>query len=329
VSIRGEKIKSFAKNLGFSFCGIAKAEPLTGQKAYNEDFIRRKLHEPFKYLETNLAKRLDPSKIMPDVKSVIAVLLNYYPDKIIPEEDNFIISKYAYGRDYHVVVKKKIDELIEFISSKHLPSPPMTASPPTPLLLERGEIGGSVKALGFVDSGSVMEKVWAQRCGVGWQGKNTILINKHAGSFFFIGIILTNLELEPDEPVGDHCGACNKCREACPTGALDQPYQLTISKCIAYHTIESKHPIPAEFKGKFNDRIFGCDICQDVCPYNRISKPSGDPNRTPHPDLLRMRKHDWLSLTEDQFKLLFNGTPVFRTGYKRFMENITFMDQGD
>jgi epoxyqueuosine reductase len=321
VSIRGEKIKSFAKNLGFSFCGIAKAEPLTGQKAYNEDFIRRKLHEPFKYLETNLAKRLDPSKIMPDVKSVIAVLLNYYPDTIIPEEDNFIISKYAYGRDYHVVVKKKIDELIEFISSKNLPSPEGEPACRT----GRGPGVRLAKALGFVDSGSVMEKTCAQQCGVGWQGKNTLLINKHAGSFFFIGIILTNLELEPDEPELDHCGTCNKCREACPVGALEQPYRLTISRCIAYHTIESKQPVPEELKGKFHDRIFGCDICQDVCPYNRFSKPSGDPTRTPQSDLLRMRKQDWLSLTEAKFNVVFKGTPVFRTGYIRLMENIRFV----
>jgi epoxyqueuosine reductase len=262
---------------------------------------------------------------MPDARSVIAVLLNYYPDKIIPEEDNFIISKYAYGSDYYVVVKNKINELIDFIISQDLPSPSMTASPPTPLLQERGAKVTSAKALGFVDSGSVMEKVWAQRCGVGWQGKNTLLINKSAGSFFFIGIILTNLELEPDEPEGDHCGACNKCREACPTGALEQPYQLTISKCISYHTIESKHTIPAEFKGKFNDRIFGCDICQDVCPYNRFSKPSLDPSRTPHPAFLQMRKKDWLSLTEEQFNILFTGTPAYRTGYRRLMENILFV----
>ena len=325
MHICGEKIKAKAMEAGFDFCGIAKAETLANHKEYNEEFIRSKLHHPFTYLEKNLEKRLNPFKIMPDVKSVLAVLLNYYPDKIIPEEDNFIISKYAYGSDYYVVLKKKLDDLIKFIASTNFPSPggePVCRT-------GRGSGVRPVKAMGFVDSGSVMEKVWAQKCSVGWQGKNTLLINKNAGSFFFIGIILTNLELEPDEPESDHCGACNKCREACPTGALDQPYQLTISKCIAYHTIESKHPIPAEFKGKFNDRIFGCDICQDVCPYNRISKPSGDPNRTPHPDLLRMRKHDWLSLTEDQFKLLFNGTPVFRTGYKRFMENITFMDQGD
>ena len=318
MPLRGEKIKTFAKKLGFSFCGITKAEPLSGYKDYNEDFIRKKLHLPFTYLENNLEKRLDPSKILPDVKSVIAVLLNYYPDKIIPEEDNFIISKYTYGSDYYTVVKKKMDELIEFITSKHLP------------FLE-GEGSGVrlVKAVGFVDSGSVMEKVWAQRCGVGWQGKNTILINKHAGSFFFIGIILTNLELEPDEPELDHCGTCNKCREACPVGALEQPYRLTISRCIAYHTIESKQPVPEELKGKFRDRIFGCDICQDVCPYNRFSKPSGDPTRTPQSDLLRMRKQDWLSLTEEKFNVVFKGTPVFRTGYIRLMENIRFVAESD
>jgi epoxyqueuosine reductase len=256
---------------------------------------------------------------MPDAKSVIAVLLNYYPEQVIPEEDNFVISKYAYGSDYQKVVKKKLKELAAFLIS-----PPTSetgnTSPPTPLPEERG-----VKNLYFVDSGPVPEKVWAQRCGIGWQGKNTLLINKSSGSFFFIGIILTTLEIEPDEPETDHCGSCDKCVKACPTGALNDPYRLDISRCISYHTIESKLPIPDEFRGKFRDRIFGCDICQDACPYNRFSKPSGDPSRTPHPDLLNMRKRKWHSLTEGQFNELFRGTPVFRTGYKRLIDNISFV----
>jgi epoxyqueuosine reductase len=316
VSIRGEKIKSLATQSGFSFCGIAKAEPLEDHRSYNEGFIRQKRHQTFSYLETNLSKRINPLEIMPDARSVIAVLLNYFPGKLIPEEDNFIISKYSYGNDYYKVVKKKLNEIGKFITS-----------PPDSLLEERGEVRKGIKALCFVDSGSVLEKVWAQKCGVGWQGKNTLLINKTAGSFFFIGIILTNLEIEPDDPETDHCGSCNKCAMACPTGALDQPYCLNISKCISFHTIENKNPIPDEFRGKFRDRIFGCDICQDVCPYNRFSTPSGDPSRNPKPDLLKMKKKEWLSLTEDQFTGLFKGTPVFRTGYRRLMENISFMIQ--
>jgi len=303
VPICGEIIKSQAEQLGFSFCGIAQAEPLINHRDYNEAFIRKKLHQTFTYIETNLEKRLDPNKIMTDVRSVIALLLNYSPDKIIPEEDNFIISRYAYGKDFYPVVKKKLKELIRFMKQEY----------------------GELKAQPFVDSGLVLEKVWAQRCGVGWQGKNTLLINKNAGSFFFIGIILTNLELEPDQPETDQCRICEKCVKACPTRALDQPYQLNISKCISYHTIENKFPIPAEFRGKFHDRIFGCDICQDVCPYNHFTRPSTDPTRSPCNDLLQMKKADWLSLTEEKFCDLFKGTPVFRTGYVRFMENIRFV----
>jgi epoxyqueuosine reductase len=302
VSISSEKIKSHAGQLGFSFCGIARAEPLTSHREYNEEFIRKKLHQSFTYLETNLGKRLDPLQIMTDARSVIAVLLNYFPVKIIPEKDNFIISKYAYGEDYYPVVKKKMNELIRFMKHEY----------------------GEMKAQLFVDSGSVLEKVWAQRCGVGWQGKNTLLINKKAGSFFFIGIILTNVDLDPDQPETDQCRRCEKCVKACPTGALDQPYRLNISKCISYHTIENDQPVPKELKGKFHDRIFGCDICQDVCPYNRLSQPSDDPTRLPRNELFMMKKPGWLSLTEDQFNDMFKGTPVYRTGYRRLMENIRF-----
>jgi epoxyqueuosine reductase len=305
VSVSGEKIKAHAKQLGFSFCGIAKAEPLTEHRGYNEEFIREKRHQSFAYLAANLEKRLDPLRILPDARSVIAVLLNYFPDKIIPEEDNFIISKYAYGSDYYVAVKKKIDELILYLKQEY----------------------GELQMLPFVDSGSMLEKVWAQKCGVGWQGKNTLLINKNAGSFFFIGIILTDLELDPDPQETDHCGSCDKCVKACPTGALDKPYQLNISKCISYHTIENKQPIPEEFLGKFDDRIFGCDICQDACPYNRFSGPSCDPTRTPREELLQMKKQDWIALTEERFSDLFKGTPVYRTGYNRFMENIRFIEK--
>jgi epoxyqueuosine reductase len=301
VSILGEIIKAKAKESGFDFCGIAKAEPLTNHKEYNEDFVRKKLHLPFSYLENNLEKRLDPGKIMPDVRSVIAVLLNYYPDRLIPKEDNFIISKYAYGKDYHPIMKKT-QELIQFMEHEY----------------------GNIQTKAFVDSGSVLEKVWAQRCGIGWQGKNTLLINRNAGSFFFIGIILTNLDLEPDQPETDHCGSCNKCIKACPTGAIEKPYQLSISKCIAYQTIENKGPIPETLKGKFNNRIFGCDICQDICPFNKSAKPSKEPGFSPSEALTQMRKNNWLHLTQEQFDELFSDSSISRTGYQRLMKNIRF-----
>jgi epoxyqueuosine reductase len=302
MSISSEKIKAHAAQLGFSFCGTAKAEPLAEHRHYYEEFIRKKLHLSFSYLETNLEKRLDPGKIMPDVHSVIAVLLNYYPDQIIPEDDNFIISKYSYGTDYHLIMRRT-DEIIQFMKHEY----------------------GEIKAQAFVDSGAVLEKVWAQRCGVGWQGKNTLLINKNAGSFFFIGIILTNLELQPDDPEPDLCGNCDKCVKACPTGALDKPYQLDISRCIAYHTIENKKPIPHELSGKFRDRIFGCDICQDACPYNKFARPSKEPGFKTPEALMRMTKKEWMNLTEVQFGELFKDHSVLRTGYRQFMRNIRFV----
>jgi epoxyqueuosine reductase len=302
VSISRKIIKSRAKEIGFDFCGIAPVKPLIEHRQFYTEFIKNKRHLSFSYLETNLEKRLDPRLILEDAKSVIAVLLNYYPPEVIPEEDNFIIAKYAYGKDYHIILKKKVAGLIHFITAEY----------------------PDLKAKSFIDSGPVMEKAWAQLAGLGWQGKNTLLINKNSGSFFFIGIILTNLELDPDQPEKDHCGECMSCINACPTEALSRPYQLDISRCISYHTIESKNEIPEALKDKIRDRIYGCDICQDVCPYNRFSRPAIDSARTPHTDLLQMRKKDWLSLTEEQFNNLFIGTPVYRTGYRRLMENIRF-----
>ena len=295
-----EIIKAGAKESGFDFCGIAKAEPLEEHRGYYTEFIRQQRHLSFKYLETNLEKRLNPALIMPEVKSVITLLVNYYPENIIPEEDNFVISKYAYGKDYQTLIKKKINEMI------------------VKLKTEMGEFKSKV----FVDSGAVLEKVWAQRCGVGWQGKNSLLINKTAGSFFFIGIIFTDLEIEPNLSEEDHCGSCTKCQDACPTGALSDPYRLDISRCISYHTIENKNEIPEEFHDKFRNRIFGCDICQDVCPYNKFSFPHHEPVFMPSELLKDMTREDWLNLTESQFEQIFSGSPIHRTGYLKILSMI-------
>jgi epoxyqueuosine reductase len=297
------EIKTAALKLGFSFCGIALAEPLENKREYYSAFIKENRHGIFQYLETNLEKRLDPGLILEDAKSVIAVLLNYYPPEIFSEEDNFIIAKYAYGKDYHAVLKNKMNDLIRFLNAEY----------------------PGLKAKSFVDSGPVMEKTWAQQAGLGWQGKNTLLINKNSGSFYFIGIIITNLDLDPDQPETDHCGECRRCVEACPTEALSHPYQLDISRCISYHTIENKNGIPEEFKEKLHDRIYGCDICQDVCPYNKFASPPHESDFLPSAKLKMMRKKDWLSLTEEQFNTLFIGTPVYRTGYRRLKENIRFV----
>ena len=303
MTISSEIVIAKAKESGFDFCGIAKAEPLEDHRKFYTEFIRNKRHLSFKYLETNLEKRLDLRNLMVDVRSVITLLVNYYPEKIIPEENNFIISKYAYSNDYPPIIKKRMNELIRFMKQEN----------------------EEVKVLPFVDSGQVLEKIWAQRCGTGWQGKNSLLINKTRGSFFFIAIIITNLELEPDQPEQDHCGNCRKCQDACPTGALNQAYHLDISRCISYQTIENKNEIPEELKDKFHDRIYGCDICQDVCPYNSLAVPHQVPEFVTSKMLMKMRKSDWLNLTEDQFNDLFHRSPVLRTGYHKLMSTIRML----
>ena len=294
------EIKSEALKLGFSFCGIAMAEPLEKQREFYTDFIRQKRHGQFHYLETNLEKRLDPKLLLPEAKSVIALLLNYYPPELIPEKDNYIIAKYAYGKYYPPVLKEKMTDLIHFIKDEY----------------------PGLKARSFVDSGPVMEKTWAQQSGLGWQGKNTLLINKCSGSFFFIGIILTNLELDPDPPEKDHCGECMRCIHACPTGALSQPYQLDISHCISFMTIEKKIGIPEDLKDKFRDRIYGCDICQDVCPFNSFAKPHHEPAFLPSEKLTGMRKKDWEGLSAEDFDQLFKDSAVERRGYDNLISSI-------
>ena len=295
-----EQIREEALRLGFSFCGFARNESLETLRPFHTAFIQRKGHAELGYLEANLEKRLNPELLLKGAKSVIALLLNYYPEQIIPEADNFIIAKYAYGRDYHLSIHERLEKLIVHMKS----------------------IAGGNSARAFVDSGPVLEKVWAQKCGLGWQGKNTLIINNSAGSFFFIGIILTNLEIEPDAPETNHCGKCVKCVNACPTGALDMPYQLDLRRCISYMTIENKGDIPDELTGKFHDRIYGCDICQDACPYNCYAPPHSVYEFIPSESLMRYRKKDWQSLTEHDFDRIFAGSPIKRIGYQKLMRNI-------
>lgn len=291
-----ESIKTEALRLGFSSCGMTYNDSLEALRPYYEDFIRRQGHAGMGYLETFLEKRMHPELVLEGTKSVIALSVNYFPPEIIPEADNFILSKYAYGADYHTVVRDRLRELVNFM--KHA--------------------GGNIRVKAFVDSGPVLEKAWAQKCGIGWQGKNTLIINKSAGSFFFIGIILTDLELEPDVPETDRCGTCNNCITACPTGALRTPYQLDIPRCISYLTIEMREEIPVGLKTKLNNRIYGCDICQDVCPYNRFARPHQTPEFLPSQTLVNMRKRDWIAMTERDFDGLFAGSAVKRLGYQRF-----------
>ena len=295
-----ELIRDEALRIGFSFCGFAKNDSLEELRPFYTEFIRRQGHAGLKYLETHLEKRMHPELLLEGTKSVIAVLLNYYPPEIIPEDDNFIISKYAYGADYHQVMRVRMNELVDFIKISC----------------------GSHQTKAFVDSGAVLEKAWAQKCGVGWQGKNTLIINKTGGSFYFIGIILTDQALEPDLSETDHCGTCNNCMTTCPAKALDTPFQLNISRCISYLTIENKEGIPADLKNTLNNRIYGCDICQDVCPYNRFAIPHAISEFLPAKSLAQMRKNDWLNLTEPDFNRIFAGSPVKRLGYTRFRGNL-------
>ncbi len=227
-------------------------------------------------------------------------MMNYYPQEIIPEEDNYVISKYAYGKDDHIVVKERVEKLAFFITESFKPS--------------------LVKS--FFDSGPVSEKIWAQRCGVGWQGKNTLIINRKGGSFYHIGIILTDLNLYPDEPETDRCGSCDKCINACPTGALNSPYQLEIARCISYQTIENRGEIPQEIKGNLRDRIFGCDICQDVCPFNRFAKPTKEKHFLPSPELTALRKKEWREMGEETFNRIFRDSGIIRTGYQTVKRNM-------
>lgn len=293
-------IRAKALSLGFSHCGFAEPNfPEVIKDRYHQ-FVDEHRYAHLSYLRRYEPERMNPELLLPGVKTVIALVLNYYPVEILPEEDNFIISKYAYGKDHHLMLKERLSAFRSFLA----------------------EAFPGCSSRSFYDSGPVMEKLWARRCGIGWQGKNTVIITRDGGSFFFIGVVLTDLEVKPDIPGADHCGTCEKCLRACPTGALEKPYQLTISRCISYHTIENRGGIPEEMQGKFRDRIFGCDICQDVCPFNRFAKPHREPDFLPAPELVQWRKKDWLALQEVVFNRLFANSAVLRTGYRTFIRNM-------
>ena len=296
-------IKTEAKRLGFLSCGISKAEFLENEAPRLEKWLNNNMHGEMQYMENHFDKRLDPTKLVEGSKSVISLLLNYYPaqeqtDKIAPK-----ISKYAYGKDYHFVIKEKLKDLMDFIQE------------------EIGDVHGRA----FVDSAPVLDKAWAARSGLGWIGKNSNLLTQQVGSFYFIAELIVDLELEYDSPVTDHCGSCTACLDACPTKAIVQPYVVDGSKCISYFTIELKDNIPAGFKGKFDNWMFGCDICQDVCPWNRFSKPHREPLFDPHPELLEMTLKDWEEITEDVFRKVFKNSAVKRTKFSGLKRNINFL----
>ena len=296
-------IKTEAKKLGFLSCGISKAEFLEDEAPRLERWLKDGKHGKMAYMENHFDKRLDPRLLVPDAKSIISLLFNYYTP--LNQLDGAPkISKYAYGKDYHHVIKDKLKQLFQIINNKI------------------GEVSGRV----FVDSAPVMEKSWAVRSGLGWQGKNTNLISKKAGSFFFIAELIVDLELEYDTPVTDHCGTCTACIDACPTEALT-PYHIDASKCISYLTIELKDQIPTAFKNKMDDWAFGCDICQDVCPWNRFSKQHNEPLFSPNSEVINYTQKNWEEITQETFNIIFKNSAIKRTGFKGFKRNISFLKE--
>ncbi|MET7029718.1 tRNA epoxyqueuosine(34) reductase QueG [Sediminicola luteus] len=295
-------IKAEAKRLGFLSCGISKAEFLEEEAPRLEQWLSKNMHGEMGYMENHFDKRLDPRLLVDGAKSVISLLLNYYP-QVEQNDDSYKLSKYAYGQDYHHVIKTKLKLLQEFITQ------------------EIGEVNGRA----FVDSAPVLDKAWAAKSGLGWIGKHSNLLTQQVGSFYFIAELIVDLDLEYDSRVTDHCGTCTACLDACPTQAIVEPYVVDGSKCISYLTIELKNQIPSDFRGKMDDWMFGCDVCQDVCPWNRFSKSHNEPLFNPHPDLLSMTKKDWEEITEDVFKKVFQKSAVKRTKFSGLSRNIDFL----
>jgi epoxyqueuosine reductase len=298
-------IKTEAKRLGFLSCGISKAQFLEEEAPRLEKWLHNNMHGQMHYMENHFDKRLDPTKLVEESKSVISLLLNYFPTANQKDPDAPKISKYAYGTDYHFVIKDKLKQLLHFIQE------------------EIGDVHGRA----FVDSAPVLDKAWAAKSGLGWIGKNSNLLTQQVGSFYFIAELIVDLELDYDLPTTDHCGTCTACIDACPTEAIVNPYVVDGSKCISYFTIELKENIPSEFKGKLENWMFGCDICQDVCPWNRFSKPHNEPLFNPQSELLSMTKRDWEEITEDIFKKTFKDSAVKRTKFSGLKRNINFLKQ--
>ncbi len=300
-------VKTTAHSLGFDYCGIAKAEKLDEDANRLESWLNKGFNGGMSYMQNYFDLRIDPSKLVPGAKSVITLLLNYFPEEQQKEEVPQI-SKYAYGKDYHSVIKGKLKSFLQILKDNI------------------GEIHGR----GFTDSAPVLERSWAVKSGLGWVGKNGNLITKNSGSFFFISTLITDLELEADDPFAkDYCGTCTKCIDNCPTEAILPDKVIDGSKCISYFTIELKDMlIPEKMKGQFENNLFGCDVCQDVCPWNRFSKPTNETGFRPLPEILNFSKNDWEELTEESFKIIFKKSPLKRAkfeGIKRKLKVFEFM----
>ncbi|WP_299255582.1 tRNA epoxyqueuosine(34) reductase QueG [uncultured Cytophaga sp.] len=298
-------VKEAAKLVGFDYCGISKADFLEKEAPRLESWLNRNQHGTMAWIENYFDKRLDPRKLVDGAKSVVSVLLNYTPnpeDTILSEGDNKL-SRYAYGEDYHYVVKDKFKLMMQYIT-EHI-----------------GEVSGRA----FVDSAPVMDKAWAEKSGLGWVGKHTLLITKDSGSYFFIGELILDLELDTDGPIKDYCGTCTRCIDACPTDAITEPYQVNASKCISYLTIELKEQIPTEFKDQMKGWAFGCDICQEVCPWNRFATPNKTKEFSPSEELKKYFEMPLKEITKDVFNELFKGSPLKRTKIEGLSRNLAFL----
>lgn len=290
--------------MGFTFCGIAKAEFLEQEAPRLEEWLKRGYQGKMGYLENHFDKRLDPTLLVPGAKSVVSLIYNYFPKKDLGKTSSYKVAKYAYGEDYHFVIKEKLKTLIAHLN----------------------DTVGEVSGRAFVDSAPVMERAWAQKSGLGWVGKNSLLLNRSAGSFFFLAELIIDLELEYDNPTKDYCGTCTACMDACPTDAIAQPYVVDGSRCISYFTIELKEEIPRDVQGKFENWIFGCDICQDVCPWNRFSSPHHEPRFESSSELENMTDNDWKEISKEVFSKVFKKSAVKRTGLKGLQRNIQFIN---
>jgi epoxyqueuosine reductase len=304
TSVDTRNIKSWASALGFESCGIAKAQKLDDDARRLETWLQQGMHGSMQYMENHFDMRVDPAKLVPGAKSVITLLMNYYPaEKQQPHAPK--IAKYAFGNDYHEVIRAKLKQLLDLIRTNI------------------GEINGR----GFVDSAPVLERAWATKSGLGWLGKNGNLINKQSGSFFFIATLIVDIELAYDDAIAkDYCGSCTRCIDSCPTEAILPGKVINGSKCISYYTIELKDQIiPAEQKNKFNNWMFGCDVCQDVCPWNRFSKPNSEIQFTPIPCILNLSTAEWEAMTEETFKQVFKYSPLKRSKFAGIKRNLKFI----
>ena len=295
-----------AKELGFDFVGIAKVRFLEEEAKHLENWLKNGYNAKMSYMEEHFDKRLNPALLVDGAKSVIVVLQNYFPEKHLKISNNFKIAKYSYGKDYHFVVKEKLKKLYEFIQKN---------------------ISQDIYGRCFIDSAPVLDRAWAKLAGLGWIGKNNLLINKNQGSFFVIGELIIDLKLDYNKNISpNYCGNCTLCIDACPTNAIEKPFVVNANKCISYCTMQLKDDLPKDKKNEFKNWIFGCDICQDVCPYNKRSIFHQEENFLSHPDLLSLTKKDWQNLTAQNFSKIFGKTPIKRIKFKTLKRNINFFD---